>query len=293
MEHITAAQADFCFVHFTDTHIMAGGSLGTALQDTAATLQQVIEILQSLEPPPAFAIVGGDLISPDLLDRNRVLTPEEHEPSYRLLQALLRPLPYPTYLLLGNHDNRVAFHRVMQTAVSTPDATHHYSFTYQGYHFIVLDSLHPGHHGGYLDVPQLTWLDADLAAHRDQPTLVFVHHHPWPIGIGWIDDMALANGDALIRILQAYPAVRTIICGHVHMDHMVQRDGLTMLTTPSTCFQLSKLTAQRRILPGPPGFRLVWVKGFDVSTRVVHLHSDEVGSVAGQPAAGAMRGSTS
>jgi predicted MPP superfamily phosphohydrolase len=128
-----AAQADFCFVHFTDTHIMAGGTLRNL--DTSASLQRVIEVLNALEPRPAFAVIGGDLVSPDMLDRSRTLTPAEYEPSYHLLRELLRPLQCPTYMLLGNHDHRQAFHQVMQTPVPTLDTTHHYSFDYQGYHF--------------------------------------------------------------------------------------------------------------------------------------------------------------
>ena len=54
-----------------------------------------------------------------------------------------------------------------------------------------------------------------------------------------------------------------------------------MLTTPSTCYQARKLTQERKKpLAGPPGFRLIWVKGADVSTRVIHLHGEEVASLS-------------
>ena len=157
-----AAQADFCFVHFTDTHIIAGGTLHNF--DTSASLQRVIAVLNALEPRPAFAVIGGDLVSPDIVDRNRTLTAAEYEPSYRLFQELIRPLQCPTYMLLGNHDHRQAFHQVMQTPVPTLDTPHHYSFDHQGYHFVALDTHQPGQPGGYLDAPQLAWLHADLAA---------------------------------------------------------------------------------------------------------------------------------
>ena len=173
----TAAQADFCFVHFTDTHMMVGNT--SPKLDTSASLQRVIEVLTALEPRPAFAVIGGDLVSPDLLDRSRTLTQEEYEPSYHLLRELVSPLQCPTYMLLGNHDHRQAFHHVMQTPVQSLDTTHHYS-----------------------------------------------------------------------------------------------RQGLTMLTTPATCFQVSKVSQTFKTLPGPPGFRLVWIKGGEFSTRVLHLHGD-------------------
>jgi Icc protein len=270
-----ATQADFSFVHLTDTHIMAGGKWrapsGAWEYDTTASLQLVIEAVNTLEPLPAFAVLGGDLVSPDLLDRHRVWTPDEYESSYCLLQELIRGLPCPTYMLMGNHDNRVAFRRIFGNAGAVSNAPHYYSFDYQAYHFVALDSQQPGAPGGYLDPTQLTWLRQDLDASQGQPTLVFVHHHPWPLGLAWIDAMRLHNGEELMRVLQAYPEVRWVICGHVHTDQVMQRDGMTVLTTPSTCVQLSKVSQTPKIFPGPPGFRLIQVKGLALSTSVFSL----------------------
>jgi len=67
--------------------------------------------------------------------------------------------------------------------------------------------------------------------------------------------------------------VRWLICGHVHLDQAIQRGSLTMLTTPSTCLQLSKVSQTAKALPGPPAFRIVDVSGDELSTRVVQLHA--------------------
>ena len=148
-----AADADFSFIHFTDTHLMAGAPLagrdGSWELDTQVTLERVIRAINRLETQPAFVMIGGDLTSPDMIDRDRQLTPEEYEPSYRLLQDVLQPLECPIYMLMGNHDDRVAFHRVMQHDVSSPDSPHYFSFNHEGYHFIGLDTLEPGKAGGY------------------------------------------------------------------------------------------------------------------------------------------------
>lgn len=146
------AQARFRFVHLTDTHVMAGGGWrfgsGDAEFDTAGSLRRVVQAVRGLDPAPDFAVLGGDLASPDLLDRTVVLTSMEYEPSYRLLSEILAELPCPL-------------------------------------------------------------------------------------------------------------------------------DGLTMLTTPSTCLQLSKVSQARKALPGPPGFRIVDVAGDRLSTRVVYLHGPD------------------
>jgi len=263
---------DFSFVHFTDTHIMAGGAWDNGQVDTSASLRRVIETINALEPAPAFAIVGGDLTSPDLLDRGRTLASAEWMPSYRLLREIVGGLRCPAHFLLGNHDDRPAFHRVMGDRTTNLDATQHWSFDHGGCHFVGLDSLVPGKPWGEINAPQLEWLDADLRTDRGQPTLVFVHHHPWPLGLAWMDAMSLRNGEQLISILEHHPAVRWIVCGHVHQDYEVQRGSLTMLTTPSTCFQVSKVSQTYKVLAGPPGFRVVRVSGPALATRVLHLH---------------------
>ena len=271
-----SSQARFRFVHLTDTHVMAGGKWKSSADDfefdTEASLRRVVEAVRRLDPAPAFAVLGGDLASPDMLDRDRVLTPAEYEPSYRLLAEILAGLPCPVRFLVGNHDNRIAFNRVLRPDAPAFDAPYYYAFDHQGYHFVALDSQESGQPGGVLDAPQLTWLRDDLVQHLNEPTVIFVHHHPWPLGLQWIDTMSLRNGEELIDVLQGHPDLRWIICGHVHLDQAIQRRGLTMLTTPSTCVQLSKLSQARKMLPGPPAFRIVDVAGDQLSTRVLYVH---------------------
>src|SRR5262245_47435586 len=59
------------FVHFTDTHVMAGGTWQPRRAsfefDTEASLRRVVAAIAALDPAPAFAVLGGDLASPDLL----------------------------------------------------------------------------------------------------------------------------------------------------------------------------------------------------------------------------------
>src|SRR5262245_58759403 len=118
------SESGFRFVHLTDTHITAGGRwrsrAGDFEFDTEASLRRVVEAVRALNPAPAFAVLGGDLASPDLLDRERRLGPDDYEPSYRLLAHILGGLPCPIHFLMGNHDNRVAFNRVLRVSAPTP-----------------------------------------------------------------------------------------------------------------------------------------------------------------------------
>jgi len=268
------------FVHFTDTHIMAGGTWRPRTAgfdfDTAASLRRVVAAVAALDPPPAFAVLGGDLASPDLLRHAPAATADEYEPSYRLLREILAPLPCPAYYVMGNHDHRVALARAFGLRGSALDAPRHESFDHGDYHFVTLDSQKAGSVSGLLAESELAWLETDLAAHRDRPTIVFVHHHPWPLGIRWLDALMLENGEALTAGLLRHPQVSWLICGHVHLDQMLQRQHLTVLTTPSTCIRFSKLSQDMALLPGPPAFRIVDLLGSTLSTRVVHLQGAEL-----------------
>lgn len=274
MVRLTMVGERFRFVHLTDTHIMAGGRWRLRSADvefdTDASLRQVVDVVARLDPPPAFAVLGGDLASPDLLDRERVLTAAEYAPSYARLVEILRGLPCPAHYLMGNHDHREAFNRALRPG-APPDAPSTFSFDHGGVHFVGLDSHEPGCADGALDAAQLAWLERDLATRRATPTVAFVHHHPWPLGHAWMDTMRLRNGEELMAALGRHPQVRWLIGGHVHSEQTIQRGGLTFLTTPSTCIQLSKLTADgHRFDPGPPGFRVADVEDGRLSTFVVY-----------------------
>jgi Icc protein len=267
------ADARFRFVHITDTHIMAGGTWrirGSDVEfDTDASLRRVVEVVRRLDPPPAFAVLGGDLASPDILHRDRTLTPSDYAPSYARLKEILGGLPCRAHYLMGNHDNLEALNRALRPEMAT-DAPCYYGFDHAGMHFVALDSHEPGHADGVLDAAQLAWLERDLSAHRDAATIVFVHHHPWPLGHAWMDTMTLRNGDELMTTLGHHAQVKWLIGGHVHSEQTIQRGGLTMLTTPSTCIQLSKVSGPTHFDPGPPGLRVVDVQDGRLSTFVAY-----------------------
>jgi Icc protein len=269
------ASSGFRFVHITDTHIMAGGTWplrGSDKRfDTEASLREVVDAVRALDPAPAFAVLGGDLASPDILHRERVLTATDYEPSYARLGEILAALPCPAHPIPGNHDQREAFNRVLRRVA--PEARCYSSFDHDGAHLVLLDSHVPGEAGGTLNAAQLSWLDKDLAGHRDRLTIVFVHHHPWPLGLQWIDAMALSDGPALMTLLARHPQARWVIAGHVHLDQVIQRDGVTLLTSPSTCVQLSKTQQEGAYADEAPGFRVIDVVDGRLSSSVIRVRA--------------------
>lgn len=245
------------FVHLSDTHIMAAPERTQHGVDTAATLARAVAQINALEPPPAFAILTGDLINDD-------------EPqSYRRLKMLLAPLRVPVYFALGNHDLRLPFRRILLEEEPPRPERYFYSFAREGYRFLVLDSLVEGEVGGALGEAQLAWLAEELARHAQAPTLLFVHHPPVPIGVPWLDEHVLADGPALLDVLRRHPQVLRVFFGHVHMAVQVTASGVTCSSVPSTCYQFGDGTWTPKYTADPPAYGLVQLHRRRVASRLI------------------------
>jgi Icc protein len=95
----------------------------------------------------------------------------------------------------------------------------------QGLHVVGLDTYDkPGNGGdaGGLSAEQLAWVQADLAAHAQQPTLVFGHHplvvqdSAFPITVG--QSLQADQAAALLQTYAATPGVFFHHAGHTHRN---------------------------------------------------------------------------
>jgi Icc protein len=260
------------FVHCSDTHIVARGVTLRDV-DTCAALERVVDRVNALTPRPRFVLVGGDLASPDLhpdVKRGaRDVTDEDYEAAYALLCTVLGRLTVPVHVILGNHDRRVPFRRIVLREPLPEDRRHHYVLDTDGYRICALDSLDAGRNPGWLGEEQVEWLHDRLWEARHRHAIVAVHHHALPVGVQWLDEQMLTDADELWRVVRDAGNVRAVLCGHVHLEHAAVRDGVPLFTTPSTCFQISDQSDDRAYLPGPPAFRVVRCAGARVTSEVV------------------------
>jgi metallophosphoesterase (TIGR03767 family) len=100
------------------------------------------------------------------------------------------------------------------------DGTAYYGFDHGVIRCVVLDTVN--HHGGWqgsIDATQLSWLEAELAAHAARPVVLFSHHpletlvnDTRPPGA---DRRVLA--DELREVLLAHPCVVAWLNGHTHV----------------------------------------------------------------------------
>jgi 3',5'-cyclic-AMP phosphodiesterase len=151
------------------------------------------------------------------------------------------------------------------------DAPYYYDFELHESHFVVLDSSDPGKVSGRIDNDQLLWFEQALQRHPSQPTFVFLHHHPLPLGIPWLDELMLQDSAPVIEALRRAPWVRRIFFGHVHHDCHLSLDNLHFAAVPALSFQFSEIAGTEKFSSLPPGFRLVHVQGEMIRTLVHRL----------------------
>ena len=247
------------FIHVSDTHLVADISLEAYGVNPHDNLERIIDRISRLNPPPAFVMFTGDLISDD--------DPQ----SYRHLKLLTDRLPSPTYFAMGNHDLRRPFRHVVLGEESPGSEPYYYAFDAAGYRFVVLDSLVEGQVAGELDAAQLAWLDATLTGSSQQPTVVFMHHPPVPTGVDWLDAYAFGNGDDLLNILAQHRQVQRVFFGHVHMPIQITERGVQFSSVPSSAYQFGDTVTAPKVWPGSPGYGIVHLFEGQLSSRVVYL----------------------
>jgi hypothetical protein len=105
------------------------------------------------------------------------------------------------------------------------DEPSYFSRDLQGLHVVGLDTYDKpgrGNDPGALSTEQLGWFRADLAAHRDQPTLVFGHHpliveeSPFPITPS--NTLDAAQAATILDDYSKYPGVFLHHAGHTHRN---------------------------------------------------------------------------
>ena len=225
----------------TDTHLFAELDRQWKGISTARTLQAVLDRLQQIQPPPDLLLLTGDLSQDE--------TPE----SYQRLVSLIAPLGIPAYWIPGNHDNIP----VMTEILNRPPISPEKSWMLGNWQFLLLSSVEAGCDGGRLSPDSLQWLDYQLQQTGDRYVMIALHHHPLAIDCEIMDSMMLHNADEFFAIVDRYPQIKIVLCGHIHQEFQQQRGLVSYLGTPSTCIQLLPKTSGIVLDTIGPGFRAI------------------------------------
>jgi len=243
-------------LHITDPHLHAQADAHMRGVNTYDTFCAVVGSALSAPTPPDAIIATGDLVQ------------DETRAGYERFRGLLESFGIPVYCLPGNHDAP----RLMAEVLSEAPFQVGGSADANNWRLILLDTHRSGDDGGALDGDQLHYLAQQLAEPAVEHALICMHHHPVPMGSRWLDGVALHNPDEFLEIVDSYPNVRAIIWGHVHQASDRRRNGVRLMSTPSTCSQFRPNSDDFAIDKRGPGFRWLNLRSNGtIETEVVWL----------------------
>jgi 3',5'-cyclic-AMP phosphodiesterase len=255
----------FLLGQISDLHIKTPGKLSYKVVDCAAMLSRCIDEILRLPQRPDALVVTGDLVD--------FGNPDE----YAHLRRLLAPLPMPYYLLPGNHDERNALR------AGFPDHAYlrqwepfmQYAIDDWPLRIVAIDTVIPGEGGGRLDEERLAWLDKTLLLQKSKPTVVVMHHPPFPTLIGHMDQVGLQGGEALAKVIARHPQVERVLCGHLHRPIQFRFAGTIAQTCPSPAHQVAldlAPDARSQFEMEPPAFMLhAWREGVGLVSHTAYI----------------------
>ncbi|MBD3844348.1 phosphodiesterase [Bosea sp. SSUT16] len=246
----------------SDFHARPHGNPAYGIVETNPAIERAVDEILKLEPRPDCVLVTGDLSDCGL--------PEE----YGIVRAALRRLPMPIYVIPGNHDRRDTF-----AAELRPDHPYlpqagflHYVIDDFPVRLIGLDTVVAGEDGGEICAVREAWLAEQLAQGQGKPTVIFMHHPPFPVGVDGMDIMPCKVSSGFAELIARHPEIERVLCGHYHRPIQLRFAGTIGYVVPGTAHQVAldlRPGTENRFVMEPPALALhVWKPGLGM---VSHL----------------------
>lgn len=247
------AKQDLSFrvVHLTDCHVSESSK-------SIKGLEMALKEINRLNPKPAFILNGGDAIF-DALRESKNKTQQQWDVWHSVLRA---NNSLPIHSCIGNHDiwkweliknkhDKDVFFGKEWAAKELNLPERYYSFDYNNWHFVVLDSMQfkPKGFVAKIDEEQWQWLTNELKASENKPTCILSHaplasfcHQLFLVDENNRETVDLPKGvlmhaDSLRvkNIFKNHPNVKLCLSGHLHMREEVNYLGVKYLCNGALC----------------------------------------------------------
>ena len=201
-------------------------------------------VKQLNEMSPDIVLHVGDMLE----SKRGIKNFNDYKNNYDTAMSIMSSFECPWLLAVGDHDvvpegfkalsddrsREGWFMNLIQTSQLPIKETPYYSYTHEGYHFVVLysmDNLHTDPRWGSIflnkiNQEQLTWLKRDLEINKNNKGVVVLVHHPhWYVWQNW---------QPIHELLKEYKT-RAVIAGHYHYDQDEgEIDGIRYLVMGSS-----------------------------------------------------------
>lgn len=216
--------------HISDFHVFSSQPETRQVRlDIADVARRVVQDLANFTPALDAIAFTGDL------------TDGGSQEDYALLKEILSPLQVPVFMVPGNHDKRRTLRAAFADTLPFEDGPFlNYETRAGGLRVLALDTLIEGRGEGALAPESLAWLVGRLTSATPEPTLVLLHHPPFPSGMASLDNAALTEGcDALAAMVREYPERLIILAGHIHRPYQSIWNGAYCAVGGSPAFQVA------------------------------------------------------
>lgn len=252
--------------HVSDFHLFADRPETPPVRlDIEKVARKVVDDMANFSPAlDAIALTG------DVTDGGSVA-------DYELLKDVLSPLKVPVLIVPGNHDKRANLRTAFADRLPFKDGAFlNYETQIDGFRILALDTLVEGQITGTLAPNSLSWLSQKLTHVTKQPTLILLHHPPFPSGMVPLDNNALVSGrDELAALVRAHSGPLVLLAGHIHRPYQGIWNGAYCAVGGSPAFQVALDLAAVRHEPActtQPYSYFVYRFGADGSMAVHSRH---------------------
>jgi predicted phosphodiesterase len=216
----------------TDSHYADADTVGSRYyRHSLDKLTEYVELMNDQKVD--FLVELGDF-----KDQNNPPVEQRTITYLRAVEKILQKFNGPTYHVLGNHDmDSISKEQFLSNVESTDidQAKSHYSFDFNGVHFVVLDANYKSDgtdydHGNFdwtdANIPptELNWLRQDLAA-ACRPVIVFIHQLLDGTGPVYVNNAADVR-----QILEQSDKVMAVFQGHHHEGSYSRIEGIHYYT---------------------------------------------------------------
>ncbi len=229
-------------VQITDIHFVADGGPLLLEHDTRSAFLRVRDYLGQHYSDCDRLIVTGDLVH------------DEGEEAYQELFDALTPWHDRLRVIPGNHDARVPMQKVFSGMIRNDQDSVSFLDELEGWTLIGLDTLIEGAVEGDLAGNQWAWL-REAVMQAPGPVALFMHHPPVFVGSQWLDQLSLVSLGVFSNLVEDFPQIKFVVCGHVHQEFYTQIFHADVFTTPSTCVQFKPNSDEFAIESSSPGLR--------------------------------------
>ena len=205
-------------LHLSDLHLCSSPEAIIYGVNPYENLQKAIEKIQAIKNNIDLCVVTGDISN------------DGSEESYELADKSLSILPFPVYVINGNHDN---YHNLMEhrhgKLLSQP------MISLQGIDFLFLNSVAISEDGSNRSKGLLSDNELERVKRiKDQknPTIILMHH-PVLTSNSWMDRRILINREEFLSVVASIPQIIAVLSGHNHRSFKKYIGSCLFSTSPS------------------------------------------------------------